>query len=233
MIEVESTGLTPAGGTRSTGGNGRRRVRMEAAARRDQLLEAGVVLFAERGYDEVEIADIAAAAGVSRGLLYHYFPDKVAFFLAVMARQLDALARATRVAPAAPDSPPGTREATVRAGLDAYFDFVAAHPQWYRSIYRSAVSAHSAARELVERAHARQARRILALFGELDPDPLQRVAVRGWVSFLATVGMSWLDGSEVPREQLRERCLQVLFSSLGVTPARASSVWSGSGSSHE
>jgi AcrR family transcriptional regulator len=199
---------------------------MEARARREELLEAGVALFAERPYDEVEIGDIAEAAGVSRGLLYHYFPDKAAFFLAVMARQLDALARATRVEPVdttRTQAGAESRTAVLRTALDAYFDFIAAHPQWYRSIYRSAVSTDSAARDLVNRAHAHQAEQILALFPELAPSPLRRVAIRGWVSFLATVGMSWLDGAEVTRAELRECCLEVLASSLAGVPSHTAS----------
>ena len=47
--------------------------RLDASERREQILEAANMLFAERGYDEVSIEDIAVAAGVTRGLVHHYF----------------------------------------------------------------------------------------------------------------------------------------------------------------
>ncbi|HEV6951651.1 MAG TPA: helix-turn-helix domain-containing protein [Promicromonospora sp.] len=186
------------------------RSRMDGESRREALLDVGAALFAQRSYDEVEIGDIAAATGVSRGLLYHYFRDKADYFLAVMARRLDVLADASRVAPG------GSRLATLRSGLDAYLDFIAANPQWYRSIYRSAISADAAVHDLLEDAHARQAEQILALFPELERSPLRTVAVRGWVLLLARAGMSWLDGADVDREALRDRCLDVLAAALGV-----------------
>ena len=47
--------------------------RLDAAQRRDQILDAANALFAERGYDEVSVEDIAMAAGVTRGLMHPYF----------------------------------------------------------------------------------------------------------------------------------------------------------------
>ncbi|WP_218022230.1 TetR family transcriptional regulator [Nocardia amamiensis] len=48
----------------------------QASETRQRLLDAAVRLFAERGYDEVAVADIAEAAGVAHGLLYHHFGNK-------------------------------------------------------------------------------------------------------------------------------------------------------------
>src|SRR5271170_6359642 len=70
------------GGTRS---------RLEVDARRAQLVTLGIDLFAARAYDEVSIDELARAAGVSKGLLYHYFPTKRDFYVATVqeaARQL-------------------------------------------------------------------------------------------------------------------------------------------------
>src|SRR5690606_24735701 len=100
------------------------RSRMDGESRREALLDVGAALFAQRSYDEVEIGDIAAATGVSRGLLYHYFRDKADYFLAVMARRLDVLAVAVL---AAPD---GSRLVTLRRSIEAYLDFIAATAWW-------------------------------------------------------------------------------------------------------
>ena len=62
------------------------RVRMSPARRREQLLDLGVTLLATRSLDELSIETLAEEAGISRGLLYHYFSDKRDFHLAVLRR---------------------------------------------------------------------------------------------------------------------------------------------------
>ena len=59
------------------------RQRLTVDARREQLLGLGMELFSTRAYEEVWIEEIAERAGVSRGLLYHYFPTKRDFYVAV------------------------------------------------------------------------------------------------------------------------------------------------------
>ena len=60
------------------------RTRLDLDARRRQLVEIGLELFSERAYDEIAIDDIAAQAGISKGLLYHYFPSKRDFYVAII-----------------------------------------------------------------------------------------------------------------------------------------------------
>src|SRR4051794_41976521 len=47
--------------------------RLDPGRRREQILDAANALFAERAYDEVSVEDIASSAGVTRGLVHHYF----------------------------------------------------------------------------------------------------------------------------------------------------------------
>ncbi len=58
----------------------------QAAARREQILQAAWSLFAKRGYRGTSVRDIARAIGVNEGLLYHYFASKSELFTAVLAR---------------------------------------------------------------------------------------------------------------------------------------------------
>jgi AcrR family transcriptional regulator len=60
--------------------------RLAASERRDQLLDAANALFAERGYDEVSIEDIASSAGVTRGLVHHYFGGRKEVYIALLER---------------------------------------------------------------------------------------------------------------------------------------------------
>ena len=65
------------------------RRRLPPEQRRAQLLDAANDLFAERGYEEVSVEDIARAAGVQRGLVHHYFGGRTDVYLALLER-LDA-----------------------------------------------------------------------------------------------------------------------------------------------
>ena len=67
------------------------RERLSADVRREQLMAAAVELLAERGYDAVTAADIAQRAGVSKGLLWHYFPDLDTLFELTARRTLGKL----------------------------------------------------------------------------------------------------------------------------------------------
>ena len=72
------------------------RRRLEPQQRREQLLDIGAALFAEKPYEDVFMEDIAARAGVSRGLLYHYYPSKRDLYVAILRRASDRfLARVT------------------------------------------------------------------------------------------------------------------------------------------
>src|SRR5687768_17791719 len=76
------------------------RLRLETDERRKQLVELGLEWFGAKAYDEVSIDDIAEAAGISKGLLYHYFPTKRAFYTACVgeaaAQLLDAITSAAK-----------------------------------------------------------------------------------------------------------------------------------------
>jgi AcrR family transcriptional regulator len=58
----------------------------QAAARREQLLAVALDQFAEKGVRGSTIREIAQAAGITEGLIYHYFPSKMALLQAVVER---------------------------------------------------------------------------------------------------------------------------------------------------
>ena len=75
------------------------RRRLSPDDRRNELLALGAEVFGQRPYDEVRIDEIAERAGVSRALMYHYFPDKRAFFAAVVRAEGERLFEATNSPP--------------------------------------------------------------------------------------------------------------------------------------
>ena len=97
------------------------RTRLTPDERRSQLLDLGVRLLATRSLDELSIDLLAEEAGISRGLLYHYFGNKHAFHEAVVRRAADDLIAQT--------APPGEGEPMERmlTSLTAYLDYVVAN----------------------------------------------------------------------------------------------------------
>ena len=77
--------------------------RLEADERRRQLLELGADLFARHGYERLSMARIAREAGISKALLFHYFPSKQAYFAATLEQAAAELAETTEPDP---DKPP-------------------------------------------------------------------------------------------------------------------------------
>jgi len=100
-----------------------------SAATRDALITAARRLFAERGYADVGTEEIVRTAGVTRGALYHHFPDKLALFAAVFeALETDVAGRIAAAAGAETDPDP---IAIMRAGVAAWLD-ACAEPEVHR-----------------------------------------------------------------------------------------------------
>ncbi|POX48823.1 TetR family transcriptional regulator [Streptomyces sp. Ru71] len=193
----------------------RTRRRLSTAQRREQLLSVGARLFSESPYDEVWIEQVAEIAGVSRGLLYHYFPTKRDFFAAVVERESERMLRMTAAVPGVP-----VRE-QLSAGLDAYLEHIQAHAHGYRAFHRADAAGDQEVRRVYRRALATQERQILAAlaadpeFGQLfGQRPDVRLAVRGWLAFTTAVCLEWLRSPDLSRDQVRELCARALLGVL-------------------
>jgi TetR/AcrR family transcriptional regulator, acrAB operon repressor len=68
-----------------------RKTALEAARTREAILDAGLAVFAERGFAAAQLEDIASRASVTRGALYHHFEDKTALYLAALAERWDTV----------------------------------------------------------------------------------------------------------------------------------------------
>jgi AcrR family transcriptional regulator len=188
------------------------RTRLNPEQRRNQLLDLGAELFANQPFEEVWIEKVAEAAGVSRGLLYHYFPNKRAFFSAMLRREAARMSELTR-----PDSSLPVREQLL-AGIEAYLDYCAAHPMGVRSVYRGAASADPEVREIIESDLRIQEARILGALSPGAVHPLMRVAVRSWLQFLRAACHEWLVSRDVGRDELRDLCARVLVGVVTTLP---------------
>jgi AcrR family transcriptional regulator len=95
--------------------------------RKTQLLEAASRLFSTKGYSDTRIADICAAAGVAKGLVYWYFPTKASLF-AELVRTMRQQLRRAQAAAMDPDADPLTR---IRQGTEASLLFMAEHHSYF------------------------------------------------------------------------------------------------------
>nr|WP_281363372.1 TetR/AcrR family transcriptional regulator [Nocardioides perillae] len=157
------------------------------------MLDLGAELFASTPYEDVHIERVAELAGVSRGLLYHYFPSKRAFFAAMVRRQAATMAEETAPDPSLP------AVAQLRAGVTAFLDHIGRHPHGTRAAYRGAASGDAEVQAVIAESVALHEERILAALTDDHPreaHPLLRVAVRSWVVLLRHAGQEWLDDEE-------------------------------------
>ena len=74
-------------------------------ARRRQILDAALKVFAEKGLAATMMSDIAAASDISYGLIYHYFHDKEELFITLVERALQGALRLTEDVRARPGQP--------------------------------------------------------------------------------------------------------------------------------
>jgi len=184
----------------------RERARLQVDERRSQLIELGLQLFAERSVDELSIDDIARAAGISKGLLYHYFPSKRDYYLEVVRAAAGHLVEHT-VAAGVDASP-----AALQDGLDVYLDFVEQNARSFVALMRG--SNDPDVLQIVETTRRSIADRILARLGQEQPTPLLRTALRGWIGLVEAASLDWLERRDLPREQLRALCAQLLIAAL-------------------
>jgi AcrR family transcriptional regulator len=174
--------------------------RLTSDDRRRQLLDRAVELFAEHGYDELSMAGIAKAAGISKPLLYHYFPGKRQLFEAALSQAAEQ--HLSRVAPE-----PGGE---LLGSLDVFLGWVDDNAQAYVKLMRSAGVPE--VRDLIDRVREETAQRILAGLG--DDRPPVRAAVRGWLWSMDGVLLDWVTERDLGRDEVRSLLLGMLSGSL-------------------
>jgi AcrR family transcriptional regulator len=177
---------------------GRAYTRMQVDERREQLLELGAELFARHSYDELSMATIAREAGISKALLYHYFPSKQDFFLATLRQGAEEIARRTEPDPELPPLE------ALSGSLDAYLGWVEENETAYRKLMESAGSVREV-KELIDGIRDATSARILEGLGAGDPPPpRQRAAVRAWLWFVDGAILDWLEHRDMSRAELRD-----------------------------
>jgi AcrR family transcriptional regulator len=184
------------------------RRRLAPDDRRQELLDVGAGLFAARPYDDVRMEEVAAGAGVSRALLYRYFPGKRDLFAAVYRRAADRLLEATTLDATEPLAD------QVAAGLDAHIDYFAANRHTVLAANR-ALSGDPMVQAIIADELAELGRRLVDGLG-LDGHARQVAvaAIQAWLVFVRALCVDWLEHQELSRTELRAICLGALQGAL-------------------
>jgi AcrR family transcriptional regulator len=194
------------------------RTRRSPEDRRKQLLDLGAQLFADQHYDDVHIEQVAELAGVSRGLLYHYFPTKRAFFAELVRRETRAM-----MADSTPDPALGVLD-QLRHGIDVYLANCLANRRGSQAIYQGAASSDPEVLALIEESTRVQEERIL---NALDPGSshprLLQITVRSWLVMIRSACHAWLADPDdgVDAVDLRQMAEHALLGALFGLPDAA------------
>jgi AcrR family transcriptional regulator len=184
--------------------------RLDVDERRRQLLERGAELFTSHRYDELSMSRIAAEVGISKSLLYHYFPSKQAFFEATLGAWAEELRARTEPNP---DLPPLEQ---LTASLDGFLSLIEENSVAYRQLVDGATGT-SEIRDLIDEVRATTAARILDGIYPDGAPPKARTAVAGWLWFMDGACLDWIDHRDIDREELRDLLLGVLIGALVAT----------------
>lgn len=193
------------------------RVRMSPESRREQLLDLGTRLLSTRTLDEISIELLAEEAGISRGLLYHYFGNLSEFHVAVVRRAVEDIFAIT--APRDIEDP----LEQLAVSLGAYVDYVSANHTGYVSLIRAAAGGNEELRKVYLDARRSLTGRIfeiaepehLAALGVQD-SPAIRLLVDGWAAMVENVVVAWVeDPKGLSRDELLRRLALALPAILG------------------
>ncbi|WP_328222826.1 TetR/AcrR family transcriptional regulator [Streptomyces sp. NBC_00104] len=174
------------------------RRRMGVEERRQQLIGVALDLFSRRSPDEVSIDEIASAAGISRPLVYHYFPGKLSLYEAALTRAADDLA--SRFA----ESREGPFGARLLRITHRFFDFVDAHGPGFSALMRGGPAVGSSrTNALIDGVRQAAYVQILSHLDVDDAPPARlELVVRSWISLAESTALVWLDGRRIPRREL-------------------------------
>ncbi|MFF0429001.1 TetR/AcrR family transcriptional regulator [Streptomyces sp. NPDC004520] len=190
--------------------------RLTVEERRGQLLAVALGLFAHRAPEDVSLDDVAEAAGVSRPLVYRYFPGgKQQLYEAALRSNADALNRCF-TEPSA--GPPTERLGRV---LDRYLAFVDEHGTGFSALLRGgSVAETSRTSAIVDEVRRAAAEQILVHLGVERPGPRFGMLVRTWIAAVEAASLIWLDeGKQPSARELRDWLVDHLVALLAATAA--------------
>lgn len=185
------------------------RRRLAPDDRRQALINSALKLFNTHLYDEVSVDDIAAEAGMSRPLVYHYYGGKAGVFISALRQTGDDVVAA--IAKAGMDDP----DNWLAAGLGAFFDHIQANPIGLTALLQHGSLTGREDRQVLDEISDRVLRLILTALDPPGDSPVLKSVLRGWIAMVETMGRGWLRHGQPTRQELETLLPELLRAVLG------------------
>ena len=174
--------------------------RLEPDERKEQIYACAAQLFGERPYSEVSTSDIAAAAGVARGLINHYFGTKRELYLEIIRRALTVPRLAVEILPE------GSLERRASAAIDWFLDMVTSQERmWLAAIAPEGIGRDPEVDRILDEADRESADRVLEAVGlsrESEFGNELNAVVRAFGGMVKAAGREWLVHASLTRAQV-------------------------------
>jgi AcrR family transcriptional regulator len=177
-----------------------KRTRLRPPERRVLIVEAAGRLFGERGYDGTRLDEVAAAAGVTKPVLYRHFSDKTALYLALLERHRDDLGSFAGAIPAT-----GTLEQRLRVVIEIWLDYVQAHAYAWKMLFRDSGGGPEI-QAFRDDVHARARAVLVDILRAISPSPLPERELEPLAELLsmgmASLVLWWIDDPTPSRDAI-------------------------------
>ncbi|MGZ0149878.1 TetR/AcrR family transcriptional regulator [Kribbella sp. WER1] len=188
--------------------------RLTADDRKKQLVKIGLMMLRTKPIHELSIDEIASAAGISRGLLFHYFPSKRDYYVAVISAAGRRLLRVTK-----PDEALSP-ENQLREMLVQFVAFIERRRTAYISFVRGAAGGDDFAVEVYDETRAGLTKRILTYLGTPevadDPKSAEYLRIHAWLSYTEDLAIEWSGLPEADRPYNTGRLIDHAIEALHV-----------------
>ncbi|WP_327109925.1 TetR/AcrR family transcriptional regulator [Nocardia sp. NBC_01730] len=208
--------------SRRSSGETAKRVRMSPDERREQLITLGAEMLGDRAIEDISISEIAEQASISRGLLFHYFPTKQDFQLAIVRHaNAELLQRVT------PDRNLAVFE-MLRDSIERYVEYVSDNRTSYLALLRGPTSVSPDLAPLADQTRDAIIGIILTeapVSVDAADRPRLTLAMRGWIAFVEEATLTWLRTEPIPRADLIDLLAESLIAiASSVDPALAAAL---------
>jgi len=171
--------------------------RLGPVERRAQLVAVGLALVKTMRFDEVTAEVVARAGGVSKGLVFHYFPSTSDLQVAILqAASAELLVELDVGAGLPPDE-------ALKVGLEAFVRYIEQQPASYQAVARRA-SSDERLLAVFEETRSAVVDIMASTLGFSELPPGLRLLFRGWIAMVEECILHWLDDKPVPRDELVE-----------------------------
>lgn len=177
------------------------RTRLEPDERREQILTCAIRLFGERPYAAVSTTELATEAGVTRGLIHHYFGTKRGLYLEVV--------RAMVLVPDLFDAVPadGPLSARVESSVDWFLDSVGTHRKTFVAVTGAeGVGGDPEIERILAEADDIAAQKVLTIVGVRPPasdNARERAIIRAYGGLVKGAVKEWVREGTLTREEVR------------------------------